>query len=109
LPNGKTQHWDQNVSQCHDATELLRGYWGLGTVEEAGCRYEAVKVSTNQFRITSKCMVRHASVAKSEATVVVEDTGELAMTIVVHEGKRTYRGSQRAHRQSACPSSPQVR
>ena len=103
LPNGKTQHWNDIVSQCEDGTELLRGYWGLGLVEQAGCRYEAMRLSTAEFKITSECMVRRAGVAKSEAIVVVREGGTFEMSIKVVEGKKVYRGSQLGHRRSDCP------
>jgi hypothetical protein len=103
LPSGKTQHWNQKVSHCRDATELLRGYWGLGLVEEAGCRYEAEKISTDQFKITSECMVRHAGVAKSSATAVVKNADAFEMRVDVIEGKKVYHGAQTGHRRSACP------
>jgi hypothetical protein len=103
LPSGKTQHWNVVVSACHDPSELLRGYWGLGAVEEAGCRYEAVKVSTDKFKITSECMVRHAGIARSTATAIVKNGGTFEMRIEVVEGKKIYRGSQIGHFQSACP------
>ena len=103
LPSGKTQHWNQKVSHCRDATELLRGYWGLGLVEEAGCRYEAEKISADQFKITSECMVRHAGVAKSTATAVVGNADTFEMRVDVIEGKKVYHGAQTGHRRSACP------
>lgn len=103
LPNGKTQHWKEVVSQCQDGTELLRGYWGLGLVEEAGCRYQATRLSRDEFKITSECMIRHAGDVKSEATVVVREGGTFEMSIKVVEGKKVYRGSQLGHRRSDCP------
>ena len=81
----------------------MRAYWGLGIVGEAGCRYEAAKVSREQFKITSECMVRHAGVARSNATAIVKTEGEFEMQIEVVEGKKVYRGSQIGHRRSACP------
>ena len=103
LPNGKLQTWKENVSQCQDATELLRGYWGLGIVEEAGCRYVATQLVANKFKITSKCMVRHAGVAASEATVTAKSADEFEMHIKVVEGKKIYGGSAVGHWRSACP------
>jgi len=104
LPNGKIQAWKESVSQCQDASELLRGYWGLGIVEEAGCRYVATQLLADKFKIISKCMVRHAGVATSEATVTAKSADDFEMQIKVVEGKKTYGGSQVGHRRSACPA-----
>jgi hypothetical protein len=103
LPNGKTQHWSEVVSECGDATELLRGYWGLGAVEAAGCRYDAVKVSADQFKITSECMVLHAGVARSSAIALVKSGGAFEERVDVFEGKKVYHGLQIGRRRAACP------
>ena len=50
LPSGKVQRWKERVSECHDATELLRGYWGLRIVEEAGCRYTASQATGDRSK-----------------------------------------------------------
>ena len=105
LPHGRTQHWQDVVSECQDATELLRGYWGLGVVEEAGCRYKAIKLSPGQFKINSECMVRHIGVATSEAIAVIKNESAFEMNIRVVEGKRVYRASQIGRRRSVCPES----
>ncbi len=104
LPGGKTQTWKDVISECHDPTELVRGYWGLGIVEAAGCRYEAVQTVPGEFRVTSECMVRHAGVARTEATVKTKGGDDFEETAKVVEGHKIYRGSQTGHRRSDCPS-----
>ena len=109
LPSGKVQRWKESISQCHDATELLRGYWGLGIVEEAGCRYTASQAIGDQFKITGECPVRHVGVAKTDAIVTTDGPDVFEMHVRVVEGKRVYEASQVGHRRSACSVKPDSR
>lgn len=103
LPSGKTQAWKDVISECHDPAEMVRGYWGLGIVEAAGCQYEAARTAPDEFRVTSECMVRHAGVARSVATVKTKDNDAFEMTVKVVEGRKVYRATHVGHRRSDCP------
>src|SRR3954468_20613885 len=70
---GKKRSWNDSASACADPTELFRGYWGLAPLDEAGCRYDAVKISDKEFKISSECMVRRGCKARSEAKVTIND------------------------------------
>lgn len=102
LPGGRTQHWNETVSQCSDARALLAGYWGLGIVERAGCRQFSAKSNPTRFKIVSECMVRHIGKATSEAIVTVKSQDDFEVDVRVTEGKKKYRASQSGHRLSAC-------
>lgn len=103
LPNGRKRDSKEVVSECSDATELLRGYWGFGRLAEAGCRYSASKHSERDFEIKSECMVQRSGVTTSSAAVVVKDKGSFEFKIEVLEGKRVLHGTLAGRRRSACP------
>ena len=102
LPSGKIQAWKDHLSACKNQEEMLRGYWGLGIVEAAGCRYESERIAPGEFRVTSECMVRHAGVARTEATVKTKGGDDFEETAKVVEGRKIYRGSRIGHRVSDC-------
>jgi hypothetical protein len=102
LPNGKVQAWKEIISECTDPAEMVRGYWGLGILGRAGCQYHATETAPGEFKVTGECMVRHAGVATSEATVKMKGTDEFEMTVAVVEGKKHYRGFQIGRRVSDC-------
>jgi hypothetical protein len=106
LPNGKVQHWTDTSRECRDPTELFRGYWGLGIVERAGCRYEAKKDSPTRFTITSDCRIRGADRVKSEMVASVKDQSTFELQVSVTEGRRRYRGEQKGRRIEACVEAP---
>jgi hypothetical protein len=109
LPSGKVQRWTEQVNHCVDAADFFRGYWGLGILEEAGCRYDAAKSSATEFRITSECMVRRAGKVGSTALVTVTSAEAFTMQVNVSEGKRKYRGTQVGHRIAGCANVPEGR
>src|SRR4029079_10662328 len=84
-PNGKVQAWKEIISECTDPAEMVRGYWGLGILGRAGCQYHATETAPGEFKVTGECMVRHAGVATSEATVKMKGTDEFEMTVAVVE------------------------
>jgi len=102
LPSGKTQTWKQVLSVCRDPADMVRGYWGLGIVELAGCQYESARTAAGEFKVTGECMVRHAGVARSDSTVKMKGVDDFELTAKVVEGKRVYRGFQIGHRRSDC-------
>ena len=104
LPSGKVQAWKEVLSACEHQDDMLRGYWGLGIVEAAGCRYQSERTAPDEFRVTSECMVRHAGVARTEATVKIKGGDDFEETARVVEGRKIYRGSRTGHRRSDCPS-----
>jgi hypothetical protein len=104
LPNGKVQNWEETLSRCVDTSELFMGYWGLGIVEEAGCRYQSVKIGQDQYSVTSECMIRRSGNVKSEATIKVKSPKEFEANVTVPEGKRLYRGNAVGTRISDCPA-----
>jgi hypothetical protein len=104
LPGGKVQAWKEVLSACEHQDEMLRGYWGLGSVEAAGCRYQSERTAPDEYSVTSECMVRHAAVVLTEATVKIKGGDDFEETARVVEGRKIYRGSQTGHRRSDCPS-----
>jgi hypothetical protein len=102
LPDGKIQTWKDTSRECQDPTGLFRGYWGLGIVERAGCRYEAKKDSPTRFTITSECMIRGVGRVKSEVVASIEDQSSFELQVTVAEGRRQYRGQQRGRRIGIC-------
>jgi Protein of unknown function (DUF3617) len=94
LPNGKTQSWTRTSKQCHDPSGLFRGYWGLGILEKAGCRYQAAQLSGKTFSVASRCVVRGVGISTSEAIVTVHGDDEFDMQVHVDEGSRQYRARQ---------------
>jgi hypothetical protein len=106
LPNGKTQRWDETIEHCSGRRDhLFMGYWGLGIVELAGCRYHSARVAPTEFKVTSECMVRRAGKVTSEAIVSVTASDAFELRVSVVEGKRKYAGTQTGRRTSACPGS----
>jgi hypothetical protein len=106
LPNGKVQRWTDTSRECRDPTELFRGYWGLGIVERAGCRYEAKKDSPTKFTITSECMIRGAGRVNSEMVASIGDQSTFELQVNVTEGRRRYRGEQKGRRTGPCVEDP---
>src|SRR5438128_777077 len=105
LPNGKTQSWTGTSKQCHDPSGLFRGYWGLGILEKAGCRYQAAQLSARTFRVASRCVVRGVGIATSEAIVAVHGEGDFDMQVHVDEGSQHYRARQAGCRIAECSAS----
>lgn len=102
LKGGKMEAWKEVISMCTDPAEMVRGYWGQGIVEEAGCRYDVARTAADEFKVSGECMVRRAGVSKSEAIVRIRGGDDFEMTVKVVEGKKVYRGSQIGHRRSDC-------
>lgn len=94
LPDGKVESWNLTVNHCRDESRLFQGYWGLGIVERAGCRYKFSRISADGYKIDSECAVRGVDKAVSEATVVVTGDSAFEMDVTVHEGPRRYRATE---------------
>lgn len=101
-PDGETQTWTLKSRRCPDTTLLFRGYWGLGTLERAGCRFEPSRRSDSQFTIKSECNVRGVGLALTEATVTLKSDSEFYVEVLVHEGPKEYRARQTARLIGAC-------
>jgi hypothetical protein len=102
LPSGKSQKWTMQTRYCQDAGLMFQGYWGLGILDKAGCRFESTKLSDNRYRITSECMVRRAGKATSEGTVTLSGDDAFELEMDVQEGKRRYHATERGRRLGDC-------
>jgi hypothetical protein len=102
LPSGKSQKWTQQSRACPDANLLFQGYWGLGILEKAGCRFESTQLPDNRYRIASECMVRGVGRATSEGTVTLSGDEAFDLDIHVQEGKRRYHATQHGRRMGDC-------
>lgn len=105
LPSGKSQKWTMQTRYCQDASLAFQGYWGLGILNKAGCRFESSKLSDNRYRVTSECMVRRAGKATSEGTVTLTGDDAFELEMDVQEGKRHYHATERGRRLGDCSPS----
>jgi hypothetical protein len=105
--DGRPGHWKANSSQCHEPADLFQGYWGEGIIERGGCRSQSTKLSENEFKVTTECMVRRVGVATSEAVVKVSDDSSFVMEIRHREGKHVSKISHAGRWLSSCPIAPQ--
>ena len=100
LPNGTTQSW--RTKSCRAASNLFHGYWGLGVVEKAGCRYEAIPVSAGRYRVRSRCVVRGVGESTGESIVTLHGDTAFDMDVLITEGSRRYRATQTGCRVATC-------
>lgn len=105
--NGRPGHWKEKTSQCHQPVDMFQGYWGEGIVERGGCRSQSTKVSENEFKVTTECMVRHIGVATSEAVVTLTGDANFVMEVRHREGKRISKISHAGRWLSSCPTASQ--
>lgn len=102
LVGGKAQSWSRTTRQCIDPSLMFRGYWGLGSVDKAGCQFESQKLPNGGFKITSKCPMRHNGISTSEALVTLRGDSEFEMQVNVTEGKKQYVGDEAGRRVKDC-------
>jgi hypothetical protein len=102
LPNGKSQRWTRKAEYCRDPKLIFQGYWGLGSVERAGCRFESTELTGNQYRVTSECMIRGVGRVESDARITVTDDTAFELEVDVREGPQHYRATERGQRIGDC-------
>jgi hypothetical protein len=101
LPNGKSQTWTRKAEYCRNPKLIFQGYWGLGSVGRAGCRFESSELTGNQYRVTSECMIRGVR-AESDARITVTDDTAFELEVDVREGRQHYRAIERGQRIGDC-------
>lgn len=106
LPTGTEHQWRAKQTACHSAADLFMTYWGLGKLEQAGCRYYARKLSPTEYEVNSECMVRHHGRIDSRALIKLLNQDSYEEKVTLREGSNTYSARQIGRRVAECEPSP---
>ena len=108
LPSGKVESWISTGEFCHDTRLLFWSYLGRADVELGGCVFHSEKISTDKFKIDSRCSIEKHRIGTSESQVAVHGDSAYELDVDVKEGRRYYKIVATARRTADCPKPSNV-